>query len=147
MIRLCAPRKAKVPVTPIKTHDQITPVAHAPPLPITLYPAAATSATTATTNSLSGSTKPLLQHHDSNSTTQCKHSPASCVVAPTTPPIVRPSTPLLPSPTITKKLPFLRRPAPSPPSANRKLLISGTTTHYPAATGGGKKLTQSEGWV
>ena len=137
-VRLCAPRKTKVPVTPIKHHEQITPVAHAPPPP-PLY----------STQCVATSNKPLLDnhshHHQNQQQQHYKHSASS--VAPTKPPILtRPSAPLLPpspsTPPTQNLTPIQRRPAPSLPCANRKLLISGTS--YPL---GGKRLSQSEGWV
>ena len=132
-MRLCAPRKTKVPVTPIKHHEQITPVAHAPPPP-PLYSTQCVAS------------KPLLDNHHQTQQQQQHYKHSASSVAPTTPPILtRPSAPLLPPPATppTQNLPPIqRRPAPSPPCANRKLLISGTS--YPL---GGKRLSQSEGWV
>ena len=125
-VRLCAPRKTKVPVTPIKHHEQITPVAHAPPPP-PLY------------SSQCAANKPLL-NASNNATVMAsqaqhqlapyphqnhyKHSASS--VAPTTPPtLTRPSAPLLlPTPTPTPaSTPITRRPAPSPPCANNRKLL------------------------
>ena len=81
-MRLCAPRKTKVPVTPIKHHEQITPVAHAPPPP----PLYSTQCVATSHN------KSLLDnhshHHQNQQQQHYKHSASS--VAPTTPPILNP---------------------------------------------------------